>query len=316
MSPTLFEGLHFYVDPPATLGGRCVAPMAKKKLGRGNENGIMMTEQHVGREYAISQSFSSTSASRSLVDGSGAFMTESINSALFSRGKLPSQSSAFSTIGSGFNLPSTPYSVSSSILSYNRQCIALVCRNRRGKMFSKVLKKKIPSCVNAKQRRNFLGVSRLVHHTKKKKNRHPVTSYGGPIRRWPTKKRSKISSLIRLRTDDIALNEGHYSTKSANKQEDKTWDFAATSLKHKVGFGTKGMESLSKDFVSDQAPSTASDFVHITNAGDGDLLLRPWSQRNQKAFQRKPSLGEISGRRTQKNFLHTLAQAIFESYLQ
>ena len=50
------------------------------------------------------------------------------------------------------------------------------------------------------------------------------------------------------------------------------------------------MESLSKDFVSDQAPSTASDFVHITNAGDGDLLLRPWSQRNQKAFQRKPSL--------------------------
>ena len=159
------------------------------------------------------------------------------------------------------------------------------------KMFSKVLKKKIPSCVNAKQRRNFLGVSRLVHHTKeKKRNRHPVTSYGGPIRRWPTKKRGKISSLIRLRTDDIALNEGHYSTKSANKQEDKTWDFAATSLKHKVGFGTKGMESLSKDFVSDQAPSTASDFVHITNAGDGDLLLRPWSQRNQKAFQRKPSL--------------------------
>ena len=81
MSPTLFEGLHFHIDPPATLGGRCVAPMAKKELGRGNENGIMMTEQHVGRG-TISQSFSSTSASGSLVDGSGAFMTESINSAL------------------------------------------------------------------------------------------------------------------------------------------------------------------------------------------------------------------------------------------
>ena len=155
---------------PSTLGGPCVAPMAKKKQGRENENGIMMTEQHFGRGI-ISQSFSSNSAGGSLVDGSGAFMTESIQSDLFSRGRLPSQSSAFSTIGSGFVVPGTPYSVSSSISSYNRPMHNVGLQQSQRKMFSKVLKKKIPSCVNAKQRRNFLGVSRLVHHTKEKKKK-------------------------------------------------------------------------------------------------------------------------------------------------
>ena len=117
------------------------------------------------------------------------------------------------------------------------------------KMFSKVLKKKFPVAST----QNNVEISRRFKistpYKRKKKNRHPVTSYGGPIRRWPTKKRGKISSLIRLRTDDIALNEGQYSTKSANKQEDNIWNFAATSSKHSVGFGTKGMESLSNDFV-------------------------------------------------------------------
>ena len=61
---------------------------------------------------------------------------------LFRRGRLPSQSSAFSTIGSGFIVPGTPYSVSSSILSYNRPMHNVgLQQSQRKILFSKVLKK-------------------------------------------------------------------------------------------------------------------------------------------------------------------------------
>lgn len=253
-SPTFF---HVVYRSPNTPGWPSVAKMAKKKPRIGNENEITMTEQDFGR-----------GASGSLVDGSAAFMTESIQSELYSRGKLPSQSSAFSNIGSGFDLPDTPYSASLSTFSYTRPMHNVGLQKSQRKMFSKVLKKKTQSFVNAKQRRNFLGASRLVHHTKeKKKNCHPVTSYGGPIRQWPTKKRGRISSLIRSRSDDYT-----------------------TTSNISAGIKAEALEGLSDNVAADQPPSTASDFVYITNAGDGDLLLRPWSQRKQKAFQRKPSL--------------------------
>ena len=170
-------------------------------------------------------------------------------------------------------------------------------------MCSKVLEKKAPSVVNPKRRRKFLESSRLIHHVKeKKRNQHPVTSYGGPVRKWPTKRRGKIAPLVYVRDDEDDLLNEYYDQNYVSKKG------AGGGIYHKsisgyVGDGSYIIDNMvdgqniyhginkSKRFLSSSESnmsflagkpgSTASDFKHIQSAGGGDLLLRPWSQRKE-----------------------------------
>ena len=108
-------------------------------------------------------------------------------------------------------------------------------------------------------------------------------------------KKGKISSLIRLPNDDCAFNEGQYRTNRMNKQEDNIWNFAATNSKHSVETGTKGLEGLSNDFATDHAPSTASDFVHITNAGMEIFSCDHGPSVNKRLLSVSHHLREIPG---------------------
>jgi hypothetical protein len=251
------------------------------------------------------------------VDGSSSFMTETLldggNSSLINN--FPSAPPSSGTVGLGGSFSITQSSIfstaeeaftnintvqRSNLLIPTKRPVSSINGLQKSEriMCSKILKNKIPSLRNAVRRRKFLESSRLIHHVKeKKKNVHPVTSYGGPVRKWPTKRRGKIAPLVHVRHDN------NYNI-FANQYLDQTQDIYTNdsyqngqyfinnvidgqNIYEDVNTGQRFIASSESNFsfLAGKPGSKVSDFKNISRAGGNELLLRPWSQRKGKDNQ-------------------------------